>query len=161
MAYRVIRLLSIATLLLVISCASEEPPTPQQDVEAVVRLALATALVAQEIPDYGLLNVNGGEVVLSTESTKGVVLPELAGVSLVALGPGEIQARADTQGDFLYLRFREIHFFGNDRARVQLENSWAVGQQSTVGYLSGGGFTLAFERRDGDWEVTITGMWIA
>jgi inhibitor of cysteine peptidase len=126
----------------------------------LVRLTLERALIDREIPDYGLLP-DPAHVVLSTENIKPQFVPQLPGVTLELLSPEEIQARADAQGDFLYLRFDEMSTSQENEATVSLSNTWAVGADSDNAYLSGGGFTIEYKKEAGEWIGEITQVWIS
>lgn len=133
---------------------------PQEDVADLIRLSLERALVAQEIPDYALL-ADQEQIVLSTENIDAALVPELDGVALVTMTPEEIQARADAEGDFPYLRFEEIRAATADSARVSLGSTWARAADSEILYLSGGGFTIDYTRTADGWSGEVTQSWIS
>ncbi len=63
-----------------------------------------------------------------------------------------IQALANRTGDFLYFRFDR--FDGDtEHAKVAIALVWAVAENSKTQYLSGGGATLDFVKRDGKWQL--------
>jgi hypothetical protein len=72
-----------------------------------------------------------------------------------------MQALADAQGDFLY--FRVGPFSEKDQhATVPIALVWSVSVNSTAQYLSGGGATLEFEKRDGKWQqLPVTNRWMS
>lgn len=140
--------------------ALSELGLPEEDTAELLRLTLERALVTQEIPDYALL-ADQPEIVLSTENIDTALVPELDGVALVTMTPSEIQAKADAEGDFPYLRFQGFSAVTNDEVRVSLGSSWARAADSDIIYLSGGGFTIAFTRTVGGWEGEITEAWIS
>jgi hypothetical protein len=127
----------------------------------LIRLTLEQALVAQEIPDYGLLTSGRDEIVLSTENMDTALVPELPGVNLVVLSPEEIQAKANEEGDFLYLTFREITAVSATKARVSLDNVWMTAEDSEMMYLSGGGFVIEYSKTAAGWQGEVTEMWIS
>jgi len=131
-----------------------------EDRAELIRLTLERALIEQEIPDYGLLE-DPANVVLSTENIDAALVPELPGVSLELLTPDEIQARADEQGDFLYLRFDRLEADSAEEVSVSLSNSWAVGADSDNVYLSGGGFTIEYTKTGESWTGEVTETWIS
>ncbi|WP_420628803.1 hypothetical protein [Candidatus Leptofilum sp.] len=139
---------------------TSELDLPDGDVAELLRLTLERALVAQEIPDYALL-ADQPEIVLSTENIDPALLPELDGVDLVTMSPEEIQAKADAEGDFPYLRFQGFTAVSQEEVRVSLGNSWAVSADSDMIYLSGGGFTISYGRTADGWDGEITEMWIS
>jgi hypothetical protein len=134
---------------------------PQEDMADLIRLTLERALVAQEVPDYGLLTAGHDEIVLSTENIDPTLVPEIAGVNLVVLSPDEIQARANEAGDFLYLTFREITAVSTTEARVSLDNTWMRAEDSEIFYLSGGGFVIEYSKTADGWQGEVTEMWIS
>ncbi len=133
---------------------------PDEDVADLLRLTLEKALVDQEIPDYALL-ADQPEIVLSTENIDPALLPELDGVNLVAMSPEEIQAKADAEGDFPYLRFQGFTAVSPDEVNVSLGSSWAIAADSDMIYLSGGGFTINFTRMGDGWTGEVTEAWIS
>jgi hypothetical protein len=80
---------------------------------------------------------------------------------ITVLSPSNVQERADKEGDFLYFRFGP--FIGyRDTARLTITLVWAVSSRSEAQYLSGGGATLKFERREGKWTMLpVTNRWIS
>ena len=131
------------------------------DVADILRLTLERALVAREIPDYGLLVEGKQSVVLSTENIEVDLVPETPGVDLVLLSQEEIQDKANSEGDFLHLNFFTPFKVADSKVEVNLANSWAVSEDSNTGYLSGGFFTLEYEKVDGQWEGTLLAIAIA
>ncbi len=133
---------------------------PDEDLTELLRLTLERALVNQEIPDYALL-ADQDEIVLSTENIDPALLPELEGVELVTMTPEEIQAKADAEGDFAYLRFQGFGAVSSDEANVSLGSSWAIAADSDMIYLSGGGFTINYTRTSDGWSGEVTEAWIS
>lgn len=127
----------------------------------LIRLTLARALIDREIPDYNMLTEGQAFVVLSTENIDPSLVPELDGVMLDVLTPEEIQAKADADGDFLYLRFQDVTAVSADEARVSLANTWAIASDSDQVYLSGGGFTIEYTRTTDGWQGEVTEAWIS
>jgi inhibitor of cysteine peptidase len=142
----------------------EEPASeldlPNEDVTDLLRLSLEHALVDQEIPDYALL-ADQPQIILSTENIDQSLLPSLDGVNLVTMTPEEIQAKADAEGDFPYLRFQELTAVSQSEVRVSLGSIWARAANSEIFYLSGGGFTINYTRTANGWEGEVTEMWIS
>ncbi|MCB8976773.1 MAG: hypothetical protein H6657_05040 [Ardenticatenaceae bacterium] len=133
---------------------------PNEDLTELLRLTLVRALVDQEIPDYALL-ADQGQIVLSTENIDPALLPELDGVDLVTMTPEEIQAKADADGDFPYLRFQGFTAVSTDEVNVSLGSTWAIGTDSDMLYLSGGGFTIHYTRTSDGWTGEVTESWIS
>lgn len=130
------------------------------DQAELIRLTLERALVDKEVPDYQLL-AEQGTFILSTENVDPELVPNLEGVDVTLMTPDEIQARANEEGDFLFLRFDEITAESADKATVSFSNAWAVAEDSETGYLSGGGFSIEYVREDGGWHGEITAAWIS
>ncbi|WP_420641210.1 hypothetical protein [Candidatus Leptofilum sp.] len=133
---------------------------PDEDVAELLRLSLERALVGQEIPDYALL-ADQPEIILSTENIDPALLPELDVIALVTMTPEEIQAKADADGDFPFLRFQGFTAVSDNEVRVSMGSSWAVGANSDMIYLSGGGFTISYSRTINGWDGEVTEMWIS
>ena len=133
---------------------------PNEDVAELLRLTLERALVAQEIPDYALL-AEQDTIVLSTENIDPALVPQLDGVTLVLMTPEEIQAKADAEGDFPYLRFQGFTAVSDTEVRVSLGSSMAVAADSDMIYLIGGGFTIAYEKTADGWQGEVTEAWIS
>ena len=152
----------LAILLLSSACQSTQRDTfSPADRAEVIELALERALVDQEIPDHGLLVSNGTDLIISTENIDPSQLPALPGYTLTALSPAEIQARANDEGDFLYLSFTHFEVEDADTVSLGLGSSWAVSANSTVGYLSGGGLEMRYERNGGGWSGEVIAQWIS
>jgi hypothetical protein len=115
-----------------------------EDVPKIVRLTLERAVVKGEIPAYEVIKDNA-RIVLSTENIDRNLVPELDGVNFSLLSRAEIQDRANREGDFLYLRFGVVKIEAY-QVSVSLYNTWAVSENSKVGYLSGGGFTIEYTK---------------
>ncbi|MBU1717420.1 MAG: hypothetical protein KKG70_17640 [Proteobacteria bacterium] len=148
----------ILNLIALASCQPSQKITAK-DITEVMRLTLERALAAQEIPDYDLIE-DTANIVLSSENVNPSLLPQISGVTLTLLSPEQIQEKADRQGDFLYLRFKEITV-EDSKIIVSLESAWAIGKNSTTAYLSGGGFTVEYHRKDGKWVGEVTVTWIS
>jgi hypothetical protein len=103
------------------------------------------------IPDFKLVKDPSTLIVARTNLPKAPNL-RLPGRTVVLLSPQRIQARADAQGDFLYFRFDR---WGGDarHATVAIALIWAVSRTSKEHYLSGGGATLEFQKRDDTWQL--------
>ena len=137
------------------SMSQTELTLTNQDRAAIIRLSLERALVAKEIPDYDLWHAGKDSVVLSPENLDDVLVPtELPNVDLIILGPDDIQIKADAEGNFMYLRFGKLKV-GDAEVQVDLGNWWAVGKDSKVQNLSGGFFTLAYQKVSGEWVGTV------
>ncbi len=132
-----------------------------EDTAELIHLTLERALVAKEIPDYGLLTAEQDDIVLSTENIPAALVPELPGITLILLTPEQIQSLANEKGDFLYLRFSEITALSDTQARVALDNTWMRAEDSQTMYLSGGGFVMEFTKTATGWIGEVTEAWIS
>jgi hypothetical protein len=141
------------------ACDGETPKASNvtdADKAEIVRLTFEDALLRKKLPAYyGSLTEGQANLVLSTQNIKPSWVGDLPGHKLVLMSPAEIQRKADTEGDFLYLSFVELKAKGSCVA-VTLMNSWAVGKSSSMGYLSGGSVTYEYRRPSGKW----IGKWI-
>jgi hypothetical protein len=163
MRVRQFYLLFLSSLILLGACqgAMQEQGFTTDDKSEIVRLTLERALGDQEIPDYGLLTAGGKTLVLSSENIEDVDVGPVPGFELVVLSRDEIQAKADAEGDFLYLFFNPFEEESIDRVKVSFGSQWAVAQDSTSGYLSGGGLQLVYDRRPEGWVGEVVAAWIS
>ena len=134
---------------------------PEEDQAELIRLTLERALLDEEIPDFLLLTEGRDEIVLSTENVDPELVPELEGVNLVPLSPEEIQAKANEEGDFLYLHFQMVDVQSETEVTVSLNNIWAIAEDSDMLYLSGGGFKIEYTKTADGWSGEITELWIS
>ncbi len=155
-------LILVLTLLLA-SCQTAEQNSSftTDDKTDVVRLSLERALVDQEIPDYQLLVQDSDEIVLSSENITDIEVPEIPGHQLRLLRPEEIQAKANAEGDFLYLQFNPFEVNSPNDVAVGLGSQWAAADDSTVGYLSGGGLQMLYTRGDAGWNGEVEAIWMS
>jgi len=103
------------------------------------------------ISDVKLMNDPSNLVVANFNLSRDMKL-ELPGRTINLYSLLSIQAQADRSGDFLYFRFDRID--GNaEHAKVAIALVWAVGEHSGKQYLSGGGATLDFVKRDSKWQL--------
>lgn len=156
-----ILLVLLAALAAGCQAAGQQDAFTNEDKTEIVRLSLERALVDQEIPDYGLLVEKGNEIVLSAENIGDVTVPDLPGLMLIVLSPEEIQAKADREGDFLYLRFNPFEIETPDKVSVGLGSQWAVAEDSTTGYLSGGGLQMIYQRQHESWAGEVEAIWMS
>ena len=163
MIFRSVYVFVLLFLFLITGCqaASQEDDFSTADKSEIVQLTLERALLEQEIPDYGLLTAEGNGLILSSENIEDVELGAVPGFDLVLLSAEEIQAKADAEGDFLYLFFNPFEEESSDRVNVSFGSQWAVAEDSTSGYLSGGGLQMVYERRPEGWVGEVVAAWIS
>lgn len=143
-----------------------QPATLTIDERAqIASSALELALVEKAIPDYGLLK-NPKKVVLAVDNLEGAA-PVVKGVELSVMSADAIRAKADREGDFLFLAFGPIEMQADGAVHVSLRNTWALGAASRQAgkiIMSGGGMALRF-RREGPnrnaWKREVLMKWIS
>lgn len=159
--YVVILMLLLSLAAAGCQAAGPEPTFTAEDKAEIVRLTLERALVEQEIPDYGLLIEGGQAIILSTDNIEDVALPDLPGHTIVLMAPAEIRARANAEGDFLYTRFEPFEVETPDKVNLGFGSQWAVAENSTTAYLSGGGLQMVYERQTDGWAGEVQAVWIS
>jgi hypothetical protein len=150
---------SLMIILVLISFVAFKPKNANSNKELVKRV-IETAVVYGKIPDYTLIK-DKKNIIISSEIIDSNLLPVLPNIKLTVLNPAEIKKKANKEGDFLYLKFRKIDI-NNWNAILTLDNTWAVPDNSKVGYLSGGGMTIKFYNLFGKWvQKESIEMWIS
>ena len=142
-----------------IATESNEPLADTAEKE-IVLLALARALVNKRIPDHSLL-ADPKNVVLSDKNIPAHWTPKLPGITLVMMSRAQIEARADSHGDFLFLYVSELSFTDDETANIRVHSVWAKAKKSTATYLSGGGFSVIYEKDGGEWKEVSSASWIS
>jgi len=138
-------------------------PTPTRlsndDTKLLAEQALRWA-VDGGIGDVKLMKDPASIVVADYNLPKRVKL-EVPGRQVRVMSFARIQLEADRLGDFLHFRFDRFKPDG-PRVTVAIALVWAVGSTSRTPYLSGGGATLEFEKRDGQWQLLpVTNLWMS
>ena len=133
------------------------------DKDEIIKLMLEEALTRKSIPSYVNLVV-GKDALLSTLNIESQRISNPAGLRLVLLSPSEIQARANRQGDLMYLEFGKFEPHGSCVA-VSLSNLWADGT-STIetgpkSRLGEGWLCYVFYKRSGKWVGEFVDGWIS
>ena len=100
-----------------------------------------------------ILAPTGREIILSSINIRPDEVPNLLGISITLLDPGEIKERASRRGDFYYFRFDGVRPEG-DRVLVFLTYTCALS-----GWC-GSGFTYEYQKKGGKWEGRLVGGWI-
>lgn len=160
--------------LLLAGCASSNPKynSPalkrKTDVDDLIHAAIRHAVVVErDIPDYGLIrnkrcfvlqNVRGPFLEWSADPPEPLdsisfgYAPQFEHVRIVLASPSEITEFAEGSGDFLYLVIGTIEIAA-DSARIDIGLNWAQSNQSRsrIAHLSGGGYRLAFRKRNDEW----------
>jgi Carboxypeptidase regulatory-like domain len=130
------------------------------DKAEIVNQILENDILKKKISDYGLLVKQKGAIILSTENIKTDWIKPLKEINLKFMSESEIQDRADKSGDFLYLSFDKFKIIG-ECIIVTFTNSWAVGKNSGMGYLSGGGSVYLYHKESGKLIGKSIGGWIS
>jgi len=152
-------LASILIILVLIPLVTFKPENANSNKELVKRV-IETAVVYGQIPDYSLIK-DKKNIIISSEIIDSNLLPVLPNIKLIVLSPTEIKKKANKEGAFLYLKFRKIDI-NNWNAKLTLDNTWAVSDNSKVHYLSGGGMTIKFYNLFGKWfQKKSIEMWIS
>jgi len=129
------------------------------DKQAVAQMTLQWA-VDGGIADFKLVKDPSEVIVADIYLPKNTKLV-LANRKTTVMSLLRIQATADVKGDFLYFRIGPMSSKGT-HATVPIALLWAIGVQSKTPYLSGGGATLEFEKRDGKWvQLPVTNRWMS
>lgn len=77
---------------------------------------------------------------------------KISNVSFCLKSQQELQKIADrTWEDFLHLSFGFIELT-DDQAKIEINNTWISSKHSKKAYLSGGGYTLLYIKKEGEWE---------
>ena len=135
-----------------------EGTATQQDKAEVIRATLAE--VASSRSDLIEQTQREKGAVLSTQNIRTNWVGGLQGLSVQLLTPNEIQRKANTQGDFLYLSIPEVRV-RHQCIAVVITNSWAVGARSKSVYLSGGGAAYEYRKESGRWVGKYISGWIS
>lgn len=138
---------------------AEHPPVYAEHAD-ILELALTRALVDRELPDVGLLQ-DRHRVVLSDSHIEREWLPVLPGIELILMSEEQIAAKANRDGDFLFVYVSDFDLGVENTARVRVQSVWARSDDSTVIYQSGGGFTVTYERDGDNWVEASSVSWIS
>ena len=103
------------------------------------------------ISDVKLITNPSNPIVANFNLSKDMKL-ELPGRTIHLYSLLTIQALANRTSDFLYFRFDRLEGDA-EHAKVAIALIWAVGENSGKQYLSGGGATLEFLKRDDKWQL--------
>ena len=155
----------VLVAILIFACQGEQSPNLQA-VSADTRetqildLAMNRALIEKKIPDHGLL-ADPRSVILSSRNLPADWEPRLAGIEIRILTRAEIEARANREGDFLFIYVSELSFPDGDTANIRMHSTWARAKDSTVVYLSGGGFAVIYQKNGDSWKEVSSTSWIS
>ena len=155
----------VLAAVLIFACQSQrssEPLVAETDTREtkILDLAMERALIEKKIPDHGLL-ADPWKVILSNRNLPAEWKPRLPGVDILVLAEAEIKTRANRDGDFLFIYVSELTFPDSDTANIRVHSVWAKADESTVVYLSGGGFAVIY-KKDGDtWKEVSSASWIS
>ena len=138
----------------------EEHPPVYATHDVILELALTRALVDGDLPDVGLL-ADRHRVVLSDDHVEPEWLPDLPGIELILMSEEQIAAKANRDGDFLFVYVSDFDLAVENTARVRVQSVWAKSDDSTVIYQSGGGFTVTYERDGDNWVEASSVSWIS
>lgn len=122
----------------------------------VVRLALAEALNRLVAP----IEVERELIVSSKNIEKEWIVGVVEAKKITFLNDRQIQARADRQGDFLYVSFPQVDVIGTCIA-VSVDYSWAQGRNSQILHMDGGGVTYEFRKEGRQWVGRYVSSWVS
>lgn len=143
-------LLGTCAALAALTAVPAQAALSDADKKTLAEMALQWA-ISGGISDFKLVKDPASLVVANFNLPSDVKL-EVPGRTIYLYSLLRIQAEANHGGDFLYFRFNR--FEGDqDHAKVAIALVWAVAEHSQTHYLSGGGATLDFEKRDGKWQL--------
>lgn len=148
-------------LVLPVACreaGKEKIVLTEQDKAEIVNKTLVYALRDER----GLISAKEKEkeLILSTKNIKPDWITDTAKWKIKLLTQNQVQRKADNEGDFLYMSFRELNVKGGCVV-VDFDYTWAVGKNSGFGYLSGGGFTMEFRKQAGSWIGSYVIGWVS
>jgi len=151
---------SIIAVLAVALLATLLPTLNDCSQQQVLERTLRLALLEREVPDYHML-AEQGNIVLSSENITADLQSTAAELGLTLMTPEQVQEKADSEGDFLCLKFSQVQI-GFFRSSVSMDNIWVRSHDSTEGYLSGGGMKITFYNLLGRWLPSpMRAMWIS
>jgi hypothetical protein len=151
--------------LLIVACRGQQLPdaqaasTDSREV-TILNLAMERALIEKKIPDYGLL-ADPRKIILSDRNLPADWVPQLADIEIRILSEAEIEARANRDGDFLFIYISELSFPDSDTASVRVHSMWARAKDSKIVYLSGGGFVVIYQKDGETWKESSSASWIS
>lgn len=122
--------------------------------EELIGKTIKIALENGELPDYNIVK-NYENIIVSSENLDNKNLTEVLKQKLIVMTPYEIKEKANKEGDFLYLTFKDISI-DNQNASIEIENTWAISDNSKETYLSGGGIKVKFYKSFGTWKENST-----
>lgn len=122
--------------------------------EELIGKTIKIALENGELPDYNIVK-NYENIIVSSENLDNKDLTEVLKQKLIVMTPYEIKEKANKEGDFLYLTFKDISI-DNQNASIEIENTWAISDSSKETYLSGGGIKVKFHKSFGTWKENST-----
>jgi hypothetical protein len=159
----------LAAALLLLAACSPPQKTALQEQERVLRqvmlnwaiLGQAPAGIDAAFPDGHMLSSYRTIVIQDDGSAVNHEL-QLADHQIAVLGEESVRARANAEGDYLFLRFEHVQV-ESDEATLRLSLTWALSKATRdTGRLpsNGGGAEVLFRRQDGVWVADrILSMW--
>ncbi len=161
-------LLPLALLVLAGACASP-PESPQLRQEVALRQAMLEWAVLGEPPQGiecpfpdGHMLWRYTTIVIQDDGSPASRRLSLPGRTVRLLDSGAIRARANSEGDYLYLRFDRVEL-QDDRARVRLSLVWAVSKatrDSGRAPQSSCGAEVAFQLEGDTWTASqVLALW--
>ncbi len=121
-----------------------------EDKKELIRLTLETAILQEEITAYNLLK-DTSTFILSTENVKPDWVPNFPHKRIILMSRDAIQAKANRDGDFLYLQFEPFVMQNDGGVVARLNNDWCLGKHSGQ-RAGGGGIALTYYKNASIWK---------
>ncbi|MFC1509224.1 T9SS type A sorting domain-containing protein [Candidatus Omnitrophota bacterium] len=139
-----------------------ESEVSYDDLSEVLSETLDLGLDSKNIADVGLRNKLFGDekILVSHNNINHTFLRQLNEEGFLFLDPEGIKEYANTHGDRLYYTFSNVMMQENV-VTLSLSLLWITSDDSLHEYLSGGGFSITWEKDGGSWTYTIFDKWIS
>ncbi len=100
----------------------------------IVYETLQIAIMEERIPTHSIITHNTSTIILSTKRIEDVNVPRrVGGYKLLLLSPEEIEAKANAEGDFLYLVFTKFDPNPeNMMVKIETEGIFQMGGGMTI-----------------------------
>lgn len=122
------------------------------DTPAAVDAAFQWVIGERRLPDLGLIESQGREILVLEQNIQPSWLTPPEGKDLIFLGYDQLMQRA-RQSDFMYISFDEVYFDETGHVDIVVATRWAVSPDSSSVRLSGGSVKLRVSKRLGRWVI--------
>lgn len=129
----------------------------EEDKVDIYRKTLDIAIVGQKLPCYEWLDFVVNQKhdtvwIISNENLETWLIPEVD-YRLIFFDQKQLQQRADSIGNFMYIYFDHPIELQDSIVSVHVSTAWATHHESSIGYKSFGGLWILFNKIDGGWTV--------